>query len=169
MRAFITGIILVFAYVLQSTVLQYIEVWNIKPNLLIMLIIYFALIRGSVEGGIIGLAGGILMDILAGKVFGIHSLLGLYIGVFTGIFNKRFFKESYFVGLLFIAIFTFVYEFLFYLINYFIWGETRIIFVLQRIIIPEVIYNCILAVPVYYFVIKVNHWIKNKKKASRKY
>ena len=75
MRAFITGIILVFAYVLQSTVLQYIEVWNIRPNLLIMLIIYFALIRGSVEGGIIGLAGGILMDILAGKVFGIHSLL----------------------------------------------------------------------------------------------
>ncbi|MDK2800737.1 MAG: rod shape-determining protein MreD [Clostridiales bacterium] len=169
MRAFIIGVILVITYVLQSTVLQYIELWNIKPNLIVMLVIYFALLRGNVEGGIVGLFGGMLLDILSGKVFGLYALIGMYIGVLAGNFNKRFFKENYLVALLFTFIFTIIYEFIFYFFNYFIWGETRIIYVFKNIIIPEVLYNCFLAVPIYSFVIKINNWLEIKEKRSRKY
>lgn len=169
MRAFVIGIILIVAFILQSTIFHYLEVWGTKPNLIIMIIVYFALIRGSVEGAIVGLFAGVLMDILAGRVFGLHSLIGMYIGILAGNFNKRFFKDNYLVALLFTFLFSFLYEFLFYILNFFIWGETRILYVLQNIIIPEAVYNCILAIPVYALVIKVNQWLEKRENMSRKY
>jgi rod shape-determining protein MreD len=168
-RAFIIGLILVLAFVIQSTILHYIEIFGIKPNLIVMVTIYFALMQGSVEGAVVGLLGGILLDILVGRVFGLYSLIGMYTGIFAGHFNKRFFKENYLVALLFTFIFSFLYELIFYLLNYFIWGETRIIYVLQNIIIPEALYNCILAIPVYILIIKINRWLEKKERMSRKY
>ncbi|WHH61052.1 rod shape-determining protein MreD [Petroclostridium sp. X23] len=169
MRVFIIAVILIVAFVLQSTILQYFEVWMIKPNLIVMITVYFALTRGSVEGGIVGLSGGILADILVGRVFGLYALIGMYTGVLAGNFNKRFFKENYLVALLFTFLFSFLYEFAFYILNYFIWGETRILYALQYIIIPEALYNCVIAIPVYIFVIKINRWLEKKEKVSRKY
>lgn len=169
LRAVVIGIMLIFSYILQSTVLDYIQIWGAKPNLMIILTVYFALLRGSFEGGLVGLFGGILIDMLAGKVFGIYSLTGLYTGIAVGYYNKQFFKDNIFVLLFFMFIFTFFYEFLFYLMNYFIWGETRIVFVLKKVILPESIYNCILSIPIYGLVMKVNNWLVKKEKLVRKY
>ncbi|NLY43654.1 MAG: rod shape-determining protein MreD [Clostridiaceae bacterium] len=169
MRAFIVTIILLLAFVVQSTVLQYSQIFNVKPNLVIMLIIHFSLIRGSVEGAIVGFIGGLFMDILAGRIVGLYSLIGMYIGVAAGYFNKRFYKDNYFVALFFTFIFTFAFEFTFYLLFYFIWGETRILYVLQHIIVPEAIYNCVVAVPVYMVLIKIDNWLEEREKSSRKY
>ena len=169
MRAFIVSLMLLFAYILQSTVLQYTQIFNVKPNLVIMLIIHLSLMRGSVEGAIVGFVGGLLMDILAGRIVGLYSLIGMYVGVAAGYFNKRFYKDNYFVALFFTFIFSFVFEFIFYVLFYFIWGETRILYALQHIIVPEAIYNCIIAVPVYMVLIKVDKWLEKREKSSRKY
>ena len=163
------SLVLFLAFIVQSTVLQYIEVFNVKPNIVVMLIIHVSLIRGSVEGAIFGFMGGLLMDALASRVVGLYSLIGMYMGVVAGYFNKRFFKDNYLVALIFTLVFTFVFEFSFYLLFYFIWGETRILYVLQNIIFPEAIYNCILAVPLYMILIKIDNWLEKREKASRKY
>ncbi len=163
MRVFITGTIFVIGYVLQTTVIQYIQIGDIKPNLVVMLILCFALLGSGLQGAFAGLFGGMLLDIPTSKTFGLNMLAGLYIGVLTGYYNKRFFKENYIVVLLFVFVLTICYELIFFFLNYFIWGETKIIKALLDVILPEALYNSALAVPVYIFVLKINNWLENKE------
>ena len=169
MRIFITGIVLIFTIICQSTLVQFIEILNTKPNLIIMLIIYFALLRGNIEGGIVGFFGGLLLDISMGKAIGINSLIGMYIGIAVGSFNKRFYKESYLVALLFTFVFTILYELIFYFLNYFLWGDTRIIYAFNHFILPETVYNCILTIPVYALISKTNRKFIIRERNTRKY
>lgn len=169
MRSFITGIILVFAFILQTTLIQYIELWNVKPNLIIVIIISLALIRGSVKGAVIGLCGGILMDLFLAKGFGLNSLLCMYIGIIAGLISTRFVKESYFVATLFTFLLSFVYELSFFFLRFYIWGETQFLFFIKNTIIPQSIYNCILVIPIYHFIMKINNWLEKRFKISRKY
>ncbi len=157
------------AFVIQSTVLQHIEVMSVKPSLLIILIVFFALLRGSVEGGIIGLIVGIMMDVMVAKTFGAHSLLGLYTGVVIGYFNQQIFKESKLVAVFLAVTCTFCYEVLYFFLNIFIWEGNNFLFALVNIIIPETIYNAALAIPIYWFVVKVNGWIDGTNKIYKKY
>ena len=169
MRIWVISGMLAIAYILQSTVLQYIEIWHVKPNLIIMMVIYFALLRGSIEGGVGGFIGGMLMDIFGGKIFGVYALIAMYTGIGAGYFNKRFFKENYFVLIFFMVVFTFVHELLLYFIYYFLWGQTHIVFAIRNIILPVSIYNGLLALPVFGIIFKVNHWLIEREKMLRKY
>ncbi len=160
---------MIVTFVIQSTILQYVEILNVKPNLLIIFVVFFALLRGSVEGGIIGLCAGLLMDLLAAKVFGVHSLLGLYIGVVIGYFNQQIFKESNIVAIFLVVICTFSYEVLYFFFSIFIWEESNLLFALINIIIPETIYNAFLAIPLYWFVVRINRWLEGTNKIHKRY
>jgi len=108
-RTFITGVVLFFSFILQTTLIQYMELWGVKPNLMLIIIICFSLLRGSVGGAVIGLFSGILMDFFAAEVFGLHSLLCMYTGVVTGSLSSRFVRENYLVAVLFTFVLSFVY------------------------------------------------------------
>lgn len=149
-------LMVVFGFAIQTTIIQYIEIFNTRPNIVLVIVILYALIRGNHEGSIIGFLSGFIMDVISGKVFGLHSLLFMYICILVGTFNKRFFKDNYFVAILFVSVFTFLYQSVFYFLNFFIWGKTNVGFVYSNIIFPEVIYNSIIAIPIYAIVVKIN-------------
>ena len=54
MRIAVIGSLLVIIHILESTLFQYIRIGGIGPNFMIMLIVSFALLRGSKEGMAIG-------------------------------------------------------------------------------------------------------------------
>ena len=62
MRAIVLGSLLVIMHSLESTLFQYIRIGGIGPNFMIMIIVSFALLRGSKEGMIIGAFSGLLYD-----------------------------------------------------------------------------------------------------------
>jgi len=145
------------------------ELWGVKPNLMLIIIICFSLLRGSVGGAVIGLFSGILMDFFAAAVFGLHSLLCMYTGVVTGSLSSRFVRENYLVAVLFTFVLSFVYESIFFFLRFYMWGETQIVFFLKNTILLEAVYNCILVIPVYYSIIRINKWLERKEEVTRKY
>jgi rod shape-determining protein MreD len=151
---------MVFGFVLQSTTIEYVEIFNSKPNIILVFAILYALIRGYNEGATVGFFSGLILDVISGKVFGLNALLFMYTCILVGKFNKTFFKDSYFVAILFTSVFTLIYQSVFYFLNYFIWGQTNLIFVYFNIIIPEVIYNSIVAIPIYAIMIRLNNKIE---------
>ena len=60
MRVKITGyaLMMVIFALLQSTVLDYLKVFNVKPNLLMVLIVIVAFLGNNVEGAIVGFSVG---------------------------------------------------------------------------------------------------------------
>lgn len=154
---------------LQSTVLDYIKVFGVKPNLLIIFIISVALLSNNVEGAITGFFAGLSQDIVSGKVLGFYSLLGLYLGLIVGSVNKRLYRENVLIIVFFTFISTVVYELAVCCINIFTNGQIAFVYSLRNIILPEAIYNSLVSIFIYIFVIKMQDKFENIDKYSRKY
>jgi len=160
----------IFVIVLiQSTLLDYFKVFNVKPDLMVIFIVSIALLRGNVEGAIIGFFCGLLQDMVTGKILGFYALLGLYLGLIIGSVNKRLYRENFLVIIFFTFISSVVYEFSVCLFNYFIIGKIDLLFSFEKIIFPESIYNSVVSVLMYIFVFKLNDRFQSTNKVSRKY
>jgi rod shape-determining protein MreD len=160
----------------QSTLADYIMINNVKPNLLIVFIISIALLRGNIEGGIVGLITGLVQDILFGKIMGFYAVLGLYLGVIIGSFNKRLYRDNHLVVIFFTFVSTIAYEFFIYFFNILMplalssqKITLEILKPLASIVLKAAIYNSVICIPIYVLVTRMNCWLENLQKSSRKY
>lgn len=169
MRILVMTIVAVISYILQSTVLGYVEIYNIKPNLIIITTISYALIRGKEEGAVYGLFAGLLMDIMGGKMIGVYALLGMYLGLTVGSLNKDIYKENYLIPFMLTAGGTFVYNLVFYAFSYFLSIQEQLLWYIVAYIIPETIYNTVLSVIIYFLILYINKKLDYRKKTSKAY
>ena len=154
--------------ILQSTVYGYIEILGVRPNTALILIISYAMLRGDVEGAIVGFFVGLLQDAFFGRYIGLHALLCMLAGYLCGKPFKDFYRESYLQPMLLIGITTLVYEFVFYCSNFLLRGRLDVALYMQKIILPGTIYALILSLPVYHFLYIVNKKLEAREWAKRK-
>ncbi|MFZ5990084.1 MAG: rod shape-determining protein MreD [Bacillota bacterium] len=154
---------------LQSTVLDNMKIYNVKPNLLMVLIVCVALLSNNIEGAVIGFFCGLVQDMASGKVIGFYALLGLYLGLGIGSLNKRLYKENVLVVVFFSFISTIVYEYVVYLLNSFVKGGIDYLFPLRYVILPEAVYNSVVSIFIFIIVIKINHRSEESGKLMRRY
>lgn len=154
--------------IIQSTVLDYIRIFNVKPNLLIVFVVSAALLKGNKEGAVVGFFAGLSQDIASGKVIGFYTLLGMYLGLFIGLLNKRIYRENFLVIVFFTFISTFFYEGAVYLLGTFLKDQLNLLFPVRYIILPEAIYNCFISIFMFILVMRVNDRIESSIK-TRKY
>ena len=69
---------------LQTTVLGIVAVRGVTPDLLLVLLVFLALRRGSMSGQIAGFAGGLLEDLVSLAPLGFHALLRTLVGFSSG-------------------------------------------------------------------------------------
>jgi rod shape-determining protein MreD len=81
---------IVFALLLQSTLFQLLSVWNVRPDLCLMIIVFTAIQRGSMAGMLTGFTAGMLEGFFT-PPYGFHALaktiLGYALGKFEGILS----------------------------------------------------------------------------------
>ena len=167
-KILIYTLIIFLIVLLQSTLLDYIKIYYIKPNLLIVFIISIALIRGNIEGSIIGFTIGLSQDLLSGKVLGFYSILGLYLGLIIGSVNKRLYRENFLVVIFFTFRSSIAYESIVYFLSTILKGQIDFYYPFKNIVLPEALYNSLISVFVYVLIIKLNDRF-NSSKISRKY
>lgn len=156
MRVLILGIIVFLNFILESTIFQYTRIFGVKPDFTIMLIISYAIMRGSMYGGLIGLISGFLNDLFYGKSFGVNSLSYMLTGYIIGKSQENIFKDSLIPPILFNIVGVFIYQNLFYFISYLSKVNISYMHVLINIMIPQSIYNGILGVVVYRYIYKLD-------------
>ncbi len=133
----------------QSTLLEYIEIVSVRPNLLIVLTVIVALLRSPVESAVMGLFFGLAMDILMGKTMGWYALLFLLITVPISLVNEKLYREKLLVLLTFTFVSTVVIETMFVLIMFLFRGYHYLPYIFSTIILPEAVYNSILILPLF--------------------
>lgn len=87
----------IVSLVLQSTYLEGLKVMGMKPDLVMLLVIFYAIGNGPRKGAIFGLIAGLVQDLFAAKFLGLHAIMKLVIGLFSGTLEKRVYKENVFV------------------------------------------------------------------------
>jgi rod shape-determining protein MreD len=67
------------------------------PDFLILLVVFNAMFRGPVSGGITGFLVGLVEDIFFGRFIGLNALAKCVAGVVTGYLTRSIFKENMWV------------------------------------------------------------------------
>src|SRR5690606_336374 len=106
------------------------------PNLLLILVVSQAYMRGRMTGMVVGFFSGLLIDILFGNVIGLYAMLQMLIGYITGYANKIYSKDDFTLPLFFVALANFVYQFLYYIFEFLLRGKLDFTYYLRIRILP---------------------------------
>ena len=89
------------AAVLQSTVLRFVAIAGVQPDLVLIVVIFLAHKNGSMVGQIIGFAAGVTLDAIGLAPLGFYALIYTVIGALFGITRGKMFLDPIFMPILF--------------------------------------------------------------------
>ena len=156
--AFVAGL-----YVLQSSILPLVAFRGISPNLMLLLTVSFAFLRGPRYGVLMGFSAGLLQDLATGTFFGVDVLSGMIIGLVCGKFSDQVFKEQMFLPLLASVVATFVHYFVLAILMALMGYRFQLMSHMQYTLLPMLCYQLALAYPVHKLVCRMEKRIGGKK------
>ncbi len=148
-RTLIYIVVILAAFLLQSTIFKFFALADIVPNLLIILTASIGLIRGRSEGCVVGFFCGLLMDISTGNYLGAYALCYMIIGFVLGYFNQIYYEEDITLPLILIGSADLLYGIFMYLVSFLVRGRFNFVFYLKQIILPELVYTVIVSIVIY--------------------
>ena len=159
--------VFIFIYLLQSLFFVNFTIAGVKPNVVVILVLFIGLFTGRSRGIIYGIIYGILMDLWIGKNIGITSICLAVVGIIGGAFDKNFSKDSRIVILLIGAFCTITYEILLYIFQIIFFNVSAEMFYFLKILTIETIYNIFIIIIVYPIMKNVGYEIESEVKGDK--
>ncbi len=153
-------------FILQVTVFKVLEIASISPDLMIILVVSFALMKGRREGIFLGFLCGAFVDLFFSPCLGFYALLYMIVGYVNGLFRNEFFAEDIKLPLILIASSELVLNLLVYIFMFFFRGDFAIGYYMVNLIIPTVIYTVMMSVLLYPLILFVNSKLTDKERRS---
>ncbi len=143
------AIALAGAWLLQAAVVPRLAIAGIKPDLVLVAVCTFGILRGPAAGAVGGFAGGLLQDMLVPGSAGLGALVMTVVGYGSGLIERNVVGGNYLMSLLTIGSISFVSQ-LFYASLLFLVGETiDIVSVTQGTNLPSTLYTALIGVLIY--------------------
>lgn len=159
--------VFIFIYLLQSLFFVNFTIAGVKPNIIIILVLFIGLFIGRSRGIIYGIIYGIFIDLWIGKSIGITSICLAIVGIIGGAFDKNFSKDSRIVILLIGAFCTIVYEVLVYIFQILFFQVNAEIIPFLKILAIETIYNVLIITIIYPIMKNVGYEIESEIKGDK--
>ncbi|MBS7339576.1 MAG: rod shape-determining protein MreD [Lachnospiraceae bacterium] len=165
-RLFVSVLLIISCFLLQTTVFQWLDFGGIVPNLLIILTASFGFMRGERTGLLFGFFCGLLIDIFFASVLGLNAMIYMYIGYANGKFHSIFYPEDIKLPLFLILISDLAYGFIYYTILFLMRGRFQIGYYFLHIILPEMVYTILITLLLYPLILWINKKLENSEKRS---
>lgn len=156
-------IIFIFVIMLiQTLVSVYINLWGVVPNVMLAFVIAYAVCEREMSYVLLSsILCGVMMSVISQREFFLIMLMFLYSGVLAYLSqNSRRKVQNSIRTILFVIIFTFFGESIIYLLSNMEFSVSA----LMGTILPAVIYNTIVAIPVYFVTDKYFNEVKKRQK-----
>ena len=101
-RAAFFLLMVVVSLTLQTTLLTFAPIQRGRPDLLLILTIYFGFSMSTVSGGLLAFCMGTLLDLFSGNVFGLYAFTRSLIFFTTRLFKHEFYWEGFSFQLVFV-------------------------------------------------------------------
>ena len=161
---------LLTSFVLQGTVFKSLDFGGIAPNLILVFVVSFGLIRGEKTGILLGFFAGLLMDIFLGPFIGFYSLILMYVGFMSGLFHKIFFAEDLKLPLMLVVFSDICYGFVCYILLFLLRGKLDLPYYFTHIILPECVYTTVVTIFIFPFCLFVNRKLEaDERKRAMKF
>jgi rod shape-determining protein MreD len=149
LRFVIAGALLAIAALVQSMTGPSLPLVRGRPDLVLVVVLAWSMLRGSGEGAFVGFLGGVLLDSVSYTPFGINSaLLGL-LGYFTGLPEVNVDRGNlpYFLGTAVAA--TLLYHTLYFLLLQALGISLPPIYETYAAALPAALLNALLLAPTF--------------------
>ena len=140
--------LLFFVVVVQLSIMANVEIVGGHPNLLLVVLVCVALLRGAVFGAVAGFCAGLLADTGVFGTLGFTALLLTLAGYWTGRYGETTGRDRAHAPLVSVAVITVLYQ-IAALVLRFMLGQNAPGAQIFAGLIPTVILNLILTVPMY--------------------
>jgi len=136
----------------------HLTILGVKPDLLLLVVISWSLLRGAKEGMIWALVGGIGLDLFSGAPFGTSTVAHVALSLLAGVGELSVFRTHIALPLIATLIATLAYNLFFLLLLYargcsIAWTDSLI-----KVVLPSTLFNVLLAP----FVYKALHWLHRR-------
>jgi rod shape-determining protein MreD len=142
MRKFSLWILVLVLLILQVTLFRKIEIWGVRPDAIIVLLVYVALAFGPVVGAVFGFFLCLAEYSVLSSALASLPLAGTLVGYLVGRYGPKIMYESYLVQLVIIFVSVIIFD----VIN-FIWLNSPEVWVgFFRYTIPGAAYTALAGV-----------------------
>ncbi len=166
-RIIITLLIIVIAFVIQSSISLNTVSLVATPNLLLIVTCIFGYLRGINYGSVTGICCGLLVDIFYADVIGLYALIFMYMGILSGLFRKIFHSDHIFMPMTLLFVGDFIYNSLVFVFRFLLRNKLDFSFYFEKIILPEMIFTTFLTFTLYKLFELLNNNILEEKQESR--
>lgn len=149
MRYFILAFLPFLALFLQSTIFRAFSINNAIPDMVLVLVIFYALLNGDRKGTVYGVMCGLLEDLYIGHFIGINSISKGITAYIVGRLGENVFKDNLIVGVFGViggTLLNYGLLFILSLTSFEVFNLDHSIFIDM---IYQGIYNTLIAIPMY--------------------
>lgn len=165
-RKIIIAVIIIVCFLLQCTVFKSLAIASVSPNLLVVVTAAFGFMRGQKEGLFVGFFCGLLLDFMSGSALGFYALIYMFIGFLNGFFKRIFFPDEIRLPVILIALSDFGCNLVIYFILFWFRGRFDFGYYLMHIILPELVYTMVVAILLYFILLKINQKLEEIERRS---
>ena len=150
-------------FVLQTSILPLMAYHGITADLMLLLTVSFAFLRGAKQGAFMGFSVGLMQDLATGTYFGVNTLARTLMGLLFGQFSDRVFKEQFFLPVLASMAVTILNYFILALLMVLLGYRFNLESHMQQILVPMLLYQLAFSYPVHYLAYRLDKRLEEKK------
>ena len=139
----------VILYVLQATVFTSVALAGVVPNLLLILVVSVAFMRGRIPAMLTGIVCGFMIDCTYSSFLGLFALIYMFIGYLAGLTHRIYDENDYTLPLILVGVSELLYNLIYYLFFYLLQGKLNVGFYIVRFMFPRVIYTVLISILLY--------------------
>lgn len=140
-------------FILQTTIIPAISIYNIKPDLLLLVLFMLAIKTGVIPGLYVGFFLGLAQDIYSPAILGQNALAKTLAGFFAGLFNEKVMRLDPLFQAVLLVLSVLVGDLVFLLVQMVKCGGSLKMFSLDMVIsvLPRAIYTLLFGlVPIFW-------------------
>jgi rod shape-determining protein MreD len=155
--------LLLAAAILQTSVVPHLAVRGVFPDLPLLIVVNWSLVRGAREGIVWGFVAGVAVDLLSGAPFGAATLSLMVVGLVSGLASATVVRARFVLPPVTVFLATLLYDLVFLSVVQVVghpvdWGGT-----LLRIALPSALLNAVLTPPFFWITRTLDRWIARRE------
>jgi rod shape-determining protein MreD len=143
------AVLVFFAAVVQASVVAPMQLAGGAADLLLVVLVAVALLRGAVAGASAGFVGGLVIDFATWETLGLTSLLLTVAGYWIGRYGETTGRDRAHAPLVSVLVVTVLYAVAAILLHGVLGATVDVRYALGTALLPTVVLNLVLTVPVY--------------------
>lgn len=144
MKNVLTYATLLLLIVLQSTILNGIEVLHIMPNIILVFVVCYSMYAEPVKAVIVSVVAGLVTDILQSHHVGLTALMLMFISLALSVICSDYIRSNLITVVISVIASTLVFECIYGILVYILFDKMTFGYML-KVVLLETVYNVVVS------------------------